>query len=305
MNDFETPSNVSLRQLRAFWLVAQEGSMTRAAVRMHLTISALSMLVRTLEEELGVRLFERTTRRVDLSEAGSQFLPTARDVLNALDAGVHSLQQAQQIQSARLSIATSPLLASSLMPQVIARFRAQFPHISVTLLDTPVDQVASSVREGRCDVGICTADQGLSDLSSQLLYEDALVLACHPNNPLAQCKELPWADILDQNLILLTAGSGLRSLVDQTMKGIASQWQPTYEVANIQTAVGLVAAGLGVSILPAYSLSRITDQGVVAVPLTGPVVTREIVAICLRTKPLSSWAEALLSHFKRVSTNSV
>jgi LysR family transcriptional regulator, carnitine catabolism transcriptional activator len=303
MDVFASPSNISLRQLRAFCLVAQEGSMTRAAVHMHLTISALSMLVRTMEEELGMRLFERTTRRMELTDAGLLFLPTAREVLAKLDAGVATLQASQRLHSARLSVVTSPLIASSLLPHVIARFREQFPHITVTLTDALVDQVVSSVREGRSDLGICTADQGSADLLSQVLYEDALVLACSKDHPLAQYKELHWADITDQNLILLTAGSGLRALVDQTLAGITLQCRPAFEVANIQTAVGLVAAGLGVAILPAYSLTRTQDRDVVAVPLIEPVVTREIVAICLRTKPFSSTAEAFLSHFKKYTAS--
>jgi LysR family transcriptional regulator, carnitine catabolism transcriptional activator len=303
MDVFASPANISLRQLRAFFLVAQEGSMTRAALRMHLTISALSMLVRTMEEELGIRLFERTTRRMELTEAGQQFLPTAREVLASLDAGVAAVQANQRLLSARLSVVTSPLIASSLLPHVIARFRKQFPHITVTLTDAPVDQVVSSVREGRSDFGICTADQGSADLLSQVLYEDALVLACSKDHPLAQHKELHWADLADQSLILLTSGSGLRTLVDQTMARITLQCTPAFEVSNIQTAVGLVAAGLGVAILPAYSLTRAKDQGVVAVPLMDPEVTREIVAICLRTKPFSNTTEAFLNHFKKYTVS--
>ena len=120
MANLSSTSHLSLRQLRAFWLVAQEGSMTRAAQQMHLTISALSMLVRSLEEELGVRLFERTTRRIELTEAGRQFMPAVRDVFLALDSGVQTLQEGKRRKSERLTLATSPLLAGTVVPAVIA-----------------------------------------------------------------------------------------------------------------------------------------------------------------------------------------
>jgi LysR family carnitine catabolism transcriptional activator len=293
-----TPSNLSLRQLRAFWLVAQEGSMTRAAKQMHLTISALSMLVRTLEEELGVRLFERTTRRVELTEAGRQFMPAVRDVFFALDAGIDTLQEAKRRKSERLVLVTSPLLAASVAPRVIARFREQFPHVSVSLIDAPVDQVVAQVREAKADFGICTADAALTDLVTQVLYKDNLVLACSADHPLAERREARWADLVDQSLILMSPGTGLRRLSDQSLGQLTLRIKPAFEVANVQTALGLVAAGQGVAVLPAYSVARARDQGVVALPLVEPVVSREIIALCTRARPFSMAAEAFLNLFK-------
>lgn len=294
----QSPSNLSLRQLRAFWLVAQEGSMTRAASQMHLTISALSMLVRTLEEELGVRLFERTTRRVELTEAGRQFMPAVRDVFLALDAGIDTLQEGKRRKSERLVLATSPLLAANVAPRAIAAFREQFPNVSVCLIDAPVDQVAAHVREAKADFGICTADTALTDLVTQVLYKDTLMLACNADHPLAQRRDAQWSDLIDQSLVLLTPGTGLRRLTDQSLGQLTLRLKPAFEVANVQTALGLVAAGLGVSVLPAYSVAQATGLGVVSVPLVEPVVSREIIALCSRTRPFSTAAEAFLSLFR-------
>ena len=291
-------SHLSLRQLRAFWLVAQEGSMTRAAQQMHLTISALSMLVRSLEEELGVRLFERTTRRMELTEAGRQFMPAVRDVFFALDSGVQTLQEGKRRNSERLTLATSPLLAGTVVPAVIAKFREQFPNVDVTLADVPVDQVVSQVRESKADFGICTADAALTDLIAQVLYQDTLMLACSPDHPMAERAQATWSDLIDQPLILLNPGTGMRRLTDQALSEFTLRLKPAFEVANIQTAIGLVAAGLGISVLPAYSLARATGGQVRAIALTDPVVSREIVALCTRARPFSMAAEAFLKLFK-------
>ena len=291
-------SHLSLRQLRAFWLVAQEGSMTRAAQQMHLTISALSMLVRSLEEELGVRLFERTTRRMELTEAGRQFMPAVRAVFLALDSGVQTLQEGKRRKSERLTLATSPLLAGTVVPAVIAKFREQFPNVDVTLADVPVDQVVSQVRESKADFGICTADAALTDLIAQVLYQDTLMLACSPDHPMAERAQATWSDLIDQPLILLNPGTGMRRLTDQALSEFTLRLKPAFEVANIQTAIGLVAAGLGISVLPAYSLARATGGQVRAIALTDPVVSREIVALCTRARPFSMAAEAFLKLFK-------
>lgn len=298
MDTPEAPSNLSLRQLRAFLLVTEEGNMTRAAARMHLTLSALSMLIRTLEEALGMRLFARTTRRVELTQAGLQFVPAVQQMFASLESGVKDLQAHQRLQSESVVLATSPLLAASLIPHVIAQCRQQRPRMRVTLIDVPVEQVAVSVREGRADMGICTASQEHADLVQRVLHEDALMLACHKDHPLAAGKDVRWVDLHGQPLILQNPGTGLRKLVDLALSGVASDFHASFEVANIQTALGLVAAGLGVSVLPAYSLSRSNQRDVVGVPLVDPVVNREIVAICTRTRPFSAAAEFLISHFR-------
>lgn len=298
MDIIDAPSNLSLRQLRAFLLVTEEGNMTRAAARMHLTLSALSMLIRTLEEELGMRLFARTTRRVELTPAGQQFVPAVQQMFASLESGVKTLQAHQRLQNERLVLATSPLLAASLIPRVIAECRKQRPLMTVSLIDVPVEQVAMWVREGRADIGICTASQDHGDLVQRVLYEDALMLACHKDHPLAGSKEVSWVDLCGLQLILQNPGTGLRKLVDQALGEVTSNYHPSFEVANIQTAVGLVAAGLGVSILPAYGLSRSNQREVVGVPLVNPVVKREIVAICTKARPFSAAAESLMSHFR-------
>ena len=131
--------------------------MTRAAEKLFLTTSALSMLIRSLEEELGLRLFERTTRRVTLTDAGSELLPTALRTLDQLDSTVRLLQATHLKQGEVLKIATSPLLAASLMPTVISQFRLEFPGVRVELLDVPVADVVAETRRRATAAGVQSA----------------------------------------------------------------------------------------------------------------------------------------------------
>ena len=207
-------SNLSLRQLRAFLAVAQESSMTRAADKLHLTPSALSMLVRGMEDDLGARLFDRTTRRLVLTEAGAQFLPTVQQVFAQLEAGIASLQNTQHVKAGRLRVAASPLLASALFPKVIASFRSQHPHVKVVLLDVPVESLPDLVRQGEVDLAVCTANQEAQDLTATPLYVDKLMLVCPTSHPLAQSREVAWQDLLDQPLFLMRHATGLRTLAN-------------------------------------------------------------------------------------------
>lgn len=296
-------SHLSLRQLRAFLAVAQESSMTRAATRLHLTPSALSMLVRSMEDDLGMRLFERTTRRVVLTDAGKLFLPTVEQVFLQLDSGIASLQQSQRLKASQLRVATSPLLASALFPKVIASFRAQHPQVAVVLMDTLIDSLPDLVRRGEVDMAVCTANSDVADLSSHLLYVDKLMLVCHVDHPLAQARDVSWSSLVDEPLILMRHGSGLRSLVDKTIAKWCKRLQPAYEVSQVATALGLVAEGEGVSILPSYAISRAQAASqalsIATVPLVGPVVAREIVALMPAGAASSVAVDAFIDHFKK------
>ena len=296
------PESVTLRQLRAFVAVAQEQSITRAAQRLHLTASALSMLVSSLEAELAVRLFERTTRRVVLTEEGQALLPSVQMVFKDLDQAFDGLRQLSARRRGRFAVATSPLLAATLLPQLLSSFRLRFPGIEVDLLDLPVDGIAQAVREGRADFGVCTADQEVTGLLTTTLYQDRLMLACLADHPLAGRKEVRWSELAGEPMALLRHGIGLRTLVERGFAEAGEPLVPAFQVAHVSTAVGLVEAGLAVAILPSYALSRTRSPSVVAVPLTAPVMQRDIVALTDSQRELTGPCEAFLAHFKTVDT---
>jgi LysR family carnitine catabolism transcriptional activator len=283
--------------------VARETNMTRAASQLHLTPSALSMLVRSLEDDLGMRLFKRTTRRVVLTEAGIQLFPTVEMVLMQLESGIANLQKLQRLKALQLRIAASPLLASALLPKVIASFRAQHPQVTVILMDALNEALPDLVRRGEIDIAFCTANSDVADLTSHLLYVDKLMLTCHVDHPLAQAREVSWSSLVDEPMILMRHGSGLRSLVDKNIAKWCKHLEPAYEVSQVATALGLVAEGQGLSILPSYAISRAQAASqalsIATVALVEPVVEREIVALMPSSGEPSAAIDALIEHFKK------
>jgi len=292
------PTSVTIRQLRAFMAVAQEESITRAAQQLHLTPSALSMLISTLEGELVVRLFERTTRRIALTDAGLEILPSIKKVFDNLDNAFVGLRQLSHRRSGRFAVATSPLLSATLFPALLASFRIKYPDIRVDLLDLPVEEIAQSVRNGQADFGVRTEGTDMPDLISTALYQDKLILACLGSHSLAEKTEVRWSDLAEEDLVLLRHGSGLRTLVDRGFAEVGEAARPAFEVSHVTTAVGLVEAGMGISILPSYALTRTRSVSVVAVPLVAPVMHRNIVAITDSQRQLSAPCEAFLAHFQ-------
>ena len=293
------PSAVTLRQLRAFVAVAEEGSIARAAKRFPLTPSALSMLIAALEAELGVRLFERTTRRLEHTEACVQLLPVARQVLARLDGTVQDLRATVQRRGTRLRIASSPLLAATLLPRLMAGFHERWPDIELTLTDLAPEEVAQAVRDDLADIGVRTADSTALDLLAEPLLRDPLVLACPVSHPLAEHRSVRWSALQGERLALMRPGSGLRALAEQGLRSVGDPAPPAFEVAHVTTAVGLVEAGLALTVLPRYALTRARAQGVRGVPLIDPVVERDIVALSSPSRPLAPAGQAFVAHFRQ------
>jgi DNA-binding transcriptional LysR family regulator len=239
---------------------------------------------------------------VVLTEEGQALLPSVQMVFKDLDQAFDGLRQLSARRRGRFAVATSPLLAATLLPQLLSSFRLRFPGIEVDLLDLPVDGIAQAVREGRADFGVCTADQEVAGLLTTTLYQDRLMLACLADHPLAGRKEVRWSELAGEPMALLRHGSGLRTLVERGFTEAGEPLVPAFQVAHVSTAVGLVEAGLAVAILPSYALSRTRSPSVVAVPLTAPVMQRDIVALTDSQRELTGPCEAFLAHFKTVVT---
>lgn len=295
------PANVSLKQLRGFAAVAREGSFTRAAQTLFLSQSALSALIRGLEAELGLRLLDRTTRRLELTEAGHELVPTVERVLADLDHAAHDLREAAQARRGRVRIGTTPLLAASMMPELMKSFAAAHPGIALSLADASADLLVEQLRLGELDLALATFDSTTgADLQLETLAGDPMVLVCSREHALAGAKRVRWAELLEQPLLLLKPGSGLRALVEQSFAPLGGCPRPAQEVSHISTALALAAAGLGLAILPAYALKAggAAAQGLVGVPLVEPEVGRQLSLAQLRQRSLSPAAKALVEHLR-------
>lgn len=292
------PVNVSLKQLRGFDAVAREGSFTRAAQQLFLSQSALSALIRSLESELGLRLLDRTTRRSELTEAGRELMPAVQRLLADLDRVAGDLRDVAERRRGRVRLGTTPLLAASLMPGLLRSFAERYPDIELSLLDASADQLLAQLRLGELDLALATFDAAEPDITAEPLLRDAMVAICNRAHPLATAKALRWKELLDQPLLLLREGSGLRALVERHFAPLGGCPKPAQEVTHIATATAMAAAGLGVAILPAYALKVSALAELVGVPLKEPAVAREVSLAQLQQRSLSPAARAMAEHLR-------
>ena len=195
--------NVTLRQLHAFIAVAQTGSFTLAAERLFVTQSALSGLIRELESSLGLRLFDRSTRRLRLSVIGQELYPQIEKILHDLEGVVSEAGNLKALQRGKVRIAVPQLLACTLLPQVMADFKALHPGVQLRMVDCAVESVMARVFSGEVDVGIGPERETNSDIEAAELFTLPFMVVLPKGHPLAAQEQVLWQDLSGQPLITL------------------------------------------------------------------------------------------------------
>lgn len=298
MNDAFHLGGVSLRQLRAFASVAETGSFTAAAASLNLTQSAVSVLIRDLETELGLQVFDRTTRAVRLTEPGHELLPTARRLLVDLQAAIVSSRELATKKRGRVRIAATPLFCSLFLPEIILAYRQRFPGVEILVRDRAAGSIAGLVEDGEVDLGIGTPPSADQRIEADPLITDDVVLVCPPRHPLARQPRITWADLLAWPYIAVAPENGTRQIVDGASAAAGIALKPAYEVASVWTLLGMVSAGLGVGLVTGHVrlLSALYDVRIRK--MAGPRLDRPIVLLRPGQRSLSPAAGSFRDHLR-------
>jgi len=290
--------NVTVRQLRAFVFVSQLKSFTKAAERLYLTQSALSLLIRQLEDKLQVQLIERSTRKVELTAAGRELMGSAERLLDDLDAMLASVAELGAKQRGKVVVAAPYILATTFLVEVIAEFRARYPTISVHLKDSLPEQVLMQVRSGGADLGIGSFREREPELQWTPLFQEPLVTVYPRGHPIGKLPQLNWSDLAGLPVISLNRDSIFRDLTEDGFSQAGLTLAPAYEVAYAGTALALVRAGLGIAILP-QCVGILTDPTVSLRPLENPQIQRSVAVITRSGRSLSPAAEAFVDMVRK------
>ncbi len=281
-----------LADLQAFSAVAKLSSFRAAAQSLHLSQPALSRRVDKLEAALGVKLLERTTRSVRLSNVGQEFARKAQSLLDELDATLLGIEDLAVQRSGLVTIACVPSATRYFLPQVLQGFHAQFPRIRVRIHDAHAHEVLAAVSQGEADFGLNFLGQQEPGLQFKPLLQERFVLACPANHPLAAQRSVKWAELVNYPYLSVGSTSGNRLLIERALAKSAQRPQPIFVSRHVQTVLGLVEAGLGVAAVPQLAMPA-TNPLLRSVALTAPVIKRELGLITQRGRSLSPAAKAL------------
>lgn len=283
--------NLSSRQLKAFVALAQERHFTKAAAHCHQTQPAFSALIKALEESVGARLFDRTTRRVELTPEGALFGLSAQRLLDDLDAVVSDVKDHVAKKKGRVSVAALPSLAAGWLPTIYAGFHAQYPAIELQLHDALLEPCLDLVRRGDADIAVAAKGRDMTDLVSEPLCEDYFYLVCRRDHALAKKSTVRLADLKGSAIIQLGKNSSIR----QCLLGSRSftALDSFLEVDHLATVTGLIVAGLGVSLAPSMTLFHFQHPDIAVVRLSAQnQLKRSLYLIRRKERSLSSAAQA-------------
>ena len=302
MNSSERLINVSSRQLLAFLEVSRLQSFAKAAEHVHLSPSGMSMLVKELEEQLGARLFERTTRSVSLTDAGRRLRPVAERILGELRVVGAEVGGAEAAVRSRLHVAATPMVAASLLPEVVRAFRDSHPHVQVTLSDVDVSVVRRSVLDGGVDMGLGFFVKPAVGLVRQPLCKFRLMRVSPPGEGAGGRRSTQaWASLSGLPLVSLPADNPIQAVIEKQLARLGRSHEERPRLNLIGTIIGMVRAGHGHAVLPSFAMEECLRQGLDVALLREPAVDIDLYLVSRRGTPPKPAAVAFAAALKQAA----
>lgn len=290
---------MELHQLAYFVAVAEEGTFTRAAERLHVAQPGVSAQVRRLERELGQELLDRSGRTVRLTDVGAAALPHARAALAAVRGVREAVDELAGLVRGQVAIGAVTSAGPVGLPDLLARFHERYPAVEITLSEANSDTMLAALREGRLDVAVV----GLSTdpppgIATQVLVDEPFLAVTAPGGLLSDRSAVAIPDLGGLPLMALPKGTGLRTALDAAFAREGLTPRIAFEAADPNVLVQLALRGLGVAVVP-ESLARYHQAELRIVEITGPGL-RGVLALAWRTEgPLSPAARALIAFARR------
>lgn len=303
-------NEITVEQMRIIVRIADEGGFTPAAGALNLSQSSLSRTVALVERVIGTRLFDRTTRTVALTAAGTEFVRTAVRVVENYDRSMNNFAAYLSGPSGRLRLATLPSLAATLLPSLIDRFHQTFPRVTIDLMDLKAAEIIELCRDGTVDLAITAEDAGLHDsLPASFRFspvaEEEFACILPENHPLADRRTVRWSDLAGQPFVSFTSASSVRRITDRTPAAAGIVPSQSVSAGTISAVAGLCAAGLGLSAVPGFVIPMTRVAGVEVRPLTGGAVTRRIGILQDADRVASPAVEEFLALLRTSTTDDV
>jgi LysR family transcriptional regulator, carnitine catabolism transcriptional activator len=285
------------RQLRAFLLVAQHRSFTRAAGALFITPSGLSLLIRELENQLGARLFERTTRQVLLTTAGAQLLSTVERNLHSLEDAMADVGKNDGSESS-LSFGAPPSWSSGVLASAIKEFRLRRPDLRLRLVDVDAATIQQKVEAGELDMGLGFFFKHLPGIRRTPLFRFSLMVIRPKVSNAAPRASTSWSTLKGEKILALQPSLPIRQLVDRHLARAGVVYEPTLVLNYLNTQIAMVETGIGIAVVPSFALPDCQNRKLAMSRLVNPVVPLDFLQIRRGGKKLPPIAERFTSFLR-------
>jgi LysR family carnitine catabolism transcriptional activator len=288
---------VSTKQLRAFRLVAQHRNFARAAEALFITPSGLSVLIRELESRVGFRLFDRTTRHVELTSHGGELLAVIQRSLEELDTAIAHIGRSAKRGHQQISLGTTPLVAANILPPAMREFRKQRPDVRIQLFDAELPTLIKMVEAGKLDMSLGIF-KTMADIRREPFFRFSLMVVRAAKDDVAPRKTTTWSALDGETLISLSSGHPHQQLIDKHLAQAGVSVQIGSVVNLLDTQIALVEAEEGIAIIPSFGVPACRNRKVMMSQLINPVVRFDFHLISNRGREMPPGADEFASFLK-------
>lgn len=288
-------NHIKYRQIKAFTMVVEHGSFKAAADRLAVTQPSFSALIKELERDVDVVLFDRTTRRCVLTDAGMAFYNQVKTALDQLEDAYRYVKDLGSGHRGRLGLAALPSLASGVITTALARFRREFPGVRIALHERRNDQILDAVRHGDAEIGVGAMWRSDPDLDFAPLFTDRLMIVAPENHPLEKMRPV-WKSLEKFDLILMRSGPA-----DHALKVANVRRSPVFEVEHAVTALAMVRQGMGITVLPSSIIPNLNIDGLACIHIQGSLAVRRLGIVNRKGQRLSAPARAFAVMLEAVT----
>lgn len=288
---------VSTRQLRAFRLVAQHRNFTRAAEALFITPSGLSVIIRELESRVGFRLFERTTRYVELTPHGRELLDVIQRSLEELDGAIANIGRSAKRSHQSITLGATPLVAANILPPAMREFRKQRRGMRIQLFDADLPTLIKMVEAGKLDMSLGIF-KAMAGVHREPFFRFSLMVARAAKDDMPPRATTTWSALDGETLISLSSGNPHQQLIDKHLAQAGVKVQIASIVNLLDTQIALVEAEEGIAIIPSFGIPACRNRKVVMSQLINPVVRFDFHLISSRVRELPPGADEFTSFLK-------
>lgn len=263
---------MDIRQMQYLIEVARLGSFTKAAQALFITQPTISKTVKAMEEELGVVLFDRVGKKIELTDAGQIIVSQAQQIVTSFQNLMAELDDLRNLKKGHIRIGLPPMVGSSFFPKVIGEFHQRYPEITIQLFEDGAKKVEQGVASGALDVGVAVLPTVEEELSCFPFVEEKLNLVVHPTHPLAERASADLAELSQDGFVLFREDFTLHDRIISECARAGFQPHVIYESSQWDLISEMVAVGLGITLLPETICREIDDERVRIIPLVKPVI---------------------------------
>lgn len=285
---------MEMHQLRYFIAVAQSGNFSRAAAQCRVAQPSISQQIQKLEDELGERLFDRLKREVKLTEHGEALLPRAIRILQEVDVAKLEVKDRSDLKQGRLAIGVLPTIAPYLLPKILADFALAYPGVDIVIREETTSTLLKLADTYEIDIALASLPIQRDDFEIRELFSEELVLALPKKHRLTKKHSIRLEDLSNEKFIVMNEGHCLGDQVRKFCDRRSFKPTITFKSAQLETVQALVAAGVGISLIPAMATGARRPDSPTYRSLAGPKPQRKVVSIWPKERPLTYAAHEFL-----------